>query len=97
MRQLPHFRIKIKSFLGFKLRFLSSAGSADGGAHQRNAADVVFSADVADGADVVFIDTLVVVVLALYTEIALILLNPVLCSSTFTNTEIEHSMTTDIK
>jgi len=54
MRQLPHFRIKIKSFLGFKHRFLLSAGSGDDGGHQRNAADVVFSAD---GADVVFTDT----------------------------------------
>jgi len=46
MRQPPHFRIKIKSFLGFCYHFLSNAGSGDGGAHQRNAADVVFSADV---------------------------------------------------
>jgi len=54
MRQLPHFHIKSKSFLGFLHRFLSSAVSGDGGAHQRNAADVVFSAD---GADVVFTET----------------------------------------
>ena len=33
--------------------------SSGGGAHQRNAADVVFSADGADGADVVFTDTVV--------------------------------------
>ena len=57
MRQLPHFRIKIKSFLGFWHRFLSSAGSGDGGGYQRNADDVVFLADGADGADVVFTDT----------------------------------------
>ena len=57
MRQLPHFRIKIKSFLGFQHRFLSSAGSGDGNSHQRNAADVVFSAD---GSDVVFTETLTI-------------------------------------
>jgi len=60
MRQPPHFRIKIKSFLGFCYHFLSNAGSGDGGAHQRNAADVVFSADGddgVDGADVVFTET----------------------------------------
>ena len=46
---------------------MSSAGSGDGGAYQRNAADVVFSAE---GADVVFTETQFVLCLSVVPMLA---------------------------